>query len=1373
MAPRAPGGLSTRTASGHVAPHASLASAQSDAPDRAPAARGLSARTLSSPTRRRERNRAQLSGSYAPEWRSDLSEGGPECPENPLHQFFMPTHGTVRKKKSADDLSRQSAASRDRQHFPPNPHAQPNASQPPSTRRTPSDSLDSCRGSVSSQGSLAPQPQLPPRSARRASPNSCRSSASSRGGCEPPRQAGRKTASLPGAAQKALPAGSLDSCGSKASSQGLAGRRIVSLPGSVQRALPDSLEGGRGSFEPTPPAGRKIVSLPRSVQMALSGSLASCGSSGAPPQQGLAGRKIVSLPLSVQKALSGSLDSRGGSASPQQGLAGRKHVPLPRSAQKSPSGSLDSCGSGASSQGVAGRKFVSLQPSVRRAHSGSLPGRDRSLPRHNAAPKPQVQRDTACCPPDASFSSAPASQRRLPPMPPCSSSPAVNPGDLSWWGGASSSPALTSGRQGGASSSPALTSGRQGGASSSPALTSGRQGGAPPSAVPLRRSEPAPADAEAPEAVVARNPIAALFAPAAPPGRAVSRACSASSVASTRSQATPRAPLHSAQLHRAGGRAEDSVIDVRDPAAVQGSGEAGQLITEPSSSTDIEYVSVDSRDSVEATTAVSSIFTAGGEHGEHDDSGHAECGAGLQESLQTDAAALNRPAESLATGSIAAQASQRQTAAEPLTGQPPTASPHARRQPLGTKVRQSRTDSSEPHSDRPPVRAAEAGGCLPLQAGDTGAAFASSGQAVGPVTESSCSTVIEHGSVGSQDSVGATTAALNCPAESHATGSIADQVSQRQTAVEPIPSQPPTASPLRSTLGAKVRQSRMDPSEPHGGRPPIGGAEAGGCLPLQAGDTGAPFYSVASPAAARRTAASPLRSLAATLVSPESLRHELSGILPSPDACLAFGRKIASLWSAKPGTILDELLANLTGASGGAPAVDRVRAAAVGLAQGRGGELCGVELFALHLYTLAAPDVDALLGFDAVPAYGGEEWSEYSSVNPAVFRVINWALRTAYEQDETWPVVETWVKTIVLLMAISAELQDDHPSLSRGLASLPKDAFDRHQTLKAGDALYWAAPSSCAVDPEVSVTYIKGAAANATQAPSDDADQRSSVLFELTHVPCGVSLQSVSKYPQETEVLLPPLSHLVVERTQCAVVTDGSVSSTGGTGDRSASVKLTDTLCSAAEGACLLVTLRYVSTLASLPEFKWLCDAAREEAREATECLLATAGRSADSGPRSREDSEVPAAGLRDLGLVGANSARVSTVRMGDDSAAARGRPAHSGSGNRSACGSEPQGGCARSGDGNADLVPTHQDFASRPECSGGDKRAGTVDTAPVQQGSTSQMLDRSGTEKGADAADSIPRSSESRGGSAHAGNGSAGMVPVHQDLMSQRSDRP
>eukprot|EP01059_Diplonema_ambulator_P037279 TRINITY_DN977_c0_g1_i2.p1 TRINITY_DN977_c0_g1~~TRINITY_DN977_c0_g1_i2.p1 ORF type:complete len:1305 (+),score=307.25 TRINITY_DN977_c0_g1_i2:46-3915(+) len=254
-----------------------------------------------------------------------------------------------------------------------------------------------------------------------------------------------------------------------------------------------------------------------------------------------------------------------------------------------------------------------------------------------------------------------------------------------------------------------------------------------------------------------------------------------------------------------------------------------------------------------------------------------------------------------------------------------------------------------------------------------------------------------------------------------------------------------------------------------------------------------------------------------------------------------FANRLANEWRKKDGDVVDELIENLKVPETVHSKLAVVAEAAKHLHQTKGEAYpCRnrVELLAMTLYTMAGPDIDALVTYENVPVYDEDDkepWEHYNKTyskerNSAIFSTINWAMRTAADPSkadskdgqDAWAACCKWVKYIGLLMFICSQVEPDHADrgaeLARGLAGLPSDVLEAHRAMLPNDSLCWPAASSCAFDRSVSESYIKGSAANAT------TKSGGSILFLLSDSKCGASLQHISKYPKESEMLLPPFS---------------------------------------------------------------------------------------------------------------------------------------------------------------------------------------------------------------------------------------------------------
>ena len=237
-------------------------------------------------------------------------------------------------------------------------------------------------------------------------------------------------------------------------------------------------------------------------------------------------------------------------------------------------------------------------------------------------------------------------------------------------------------------------------------------------------------------------------------------------------------------------------------------------------------------------------------------------------------------------------------------------------------------------------------------------------------------------------------------------------------------------------------------------------------------------------------------------------------------------RKLIDLYDSKNGDLVDEMIENYK-FSGESDEVKQLILceAADTLLESRRGAYPGknkLQLLIMRLYTMAGPDIDVLMGFQNVPDYDENNpapWEAYKKSfgknrNEAMFGCVNWALRT-----KNWESIKTHIKTISLLLALCQSTYLPEPvSLHRGLAGLPTSVLNEHLHVNAASVIDWPAPSSCATDPTVAESYIKGLAANAQK------NSGGTVLFRIGNTCRGLPLQAISRYPKESEILLSPLS---------------------------------------------------------------------------------------------------------------------------------------------------------------------------------------------------------------------------------------------------------
>eukprot|EP01062_Namystynia_karyoxenos_P064960 TRINITY_DN5812_c0_g1_i1.p1 TRINITY_DN5812_c0_g1~~TRINITY_DN5812_c0_g1_i1.p1 ORF type:complete len:803 (+),score=217.54 TRINITY_DN5812_c0_g1_i1:85-2493(+) len=261
----------------------------------------------------------------------------------------------------------------------------------------------------------------------------------------------------------------------------------------------------------------------------------------------------------------------------------------------------------------------------------------------------------------------------------------------------------------------------------------------------------------------------------------------------------------------------------------------------------------------------------------------------------------------------------------------------------------------------------------------------------------------------------------------------------------------------------------------------------------------------------------------------------------------AIGDRLERIWREKGGDVVDELLQNLAVPAALCASSECTLAVLAALsaevdrrAAGRCSGRNRAELLVMHLYTMSGPDMDEALAFpDTPPPYDKDPaaWQRYRDDfperNAPIFSTVNTALREAAADPAgdtaAWGVLRKWVKVLGLLHALAATGQAAAGGdLYRGLAGLPQKVWSMHKDLAAGDRLDWAAFSSCAASPAAAENYVAGRAANAVRGDGGCCFFTVGGAVAGCGFSAGIDLQAVSKYPGETEVLLPALSSFAV-----------------------------------------------------------------------------------------------------------------------------------------------------------------------------------------------------------------------------------------------------
>ncbi|KAJ9469323.1 hypothetical protein DIPPA_01748 [Diplonema papillatum] len=194
-------------------------------------------------------------------------------------------------------------------------------------------------------------------------------------------------------------------------------------------------------------------------------------------------------------------------------------------------------------------------------------------------------------------------------------------------------------------------------------------------------------------------------------------------------------------------------------------------------------------------------------------------------------------------------------------------------------------------------------------------------------------------------------------------------------------------------------------------------------------------------------------------------------MITDASALREFGNRLVREWDSKPGTVIDELAANLVVPEGRDP-VKLLGEAAVALQRAKGAAYPDknlAELLVMATYTMTGPDIDSLLGFDDVPIYDADNpavWFQYCDTyhdrNDAISNVLSWSCREAVDpkstrHKEAWDTLRKWIKYLGLVTSLASEdrATDARAAFSRmdtkGTGKVAKGTIRKH--LDANPAL--------------------------------------------------------------------------------------------------------------------------------------------------------------------------------------------------------------------------------------------------------------------------------------------------------------------------------
>eukprot|EP01064_Diplonema_japonicum_P002034 TRINITY_DN11321_c0_g1_i1.p1 TRINITY_DN11321_c0_g1~~TRINITY_DN11321_c0_g1_i1.p1 ORF type:complete len:860 (+),score=191.58 TRINITY_DN11321_c0_g1_i1:45-2582(+) len=198
-----------------------------------------------------------------------------------------------------------------------------------------------------------------------------------------------------------------------------------------------------------------------------------------------------------------------------------------------------------------------------------------------------------------------------------------------------------------------------------------------------------------------------------------------------------------------------------------------------------------------------------------------------------------------------------------------------------------------------------------------------------------------------------------------------------------------------------------------------------------------------------------------------------------------------------------------------------------------------LETVMLRMFSQEGPDIDRLLGYPDTPLPTQDSsWEQYDELNRGKRNVALYsalaeaccsgidALRNGLSLSQD--IISGYCNLLCYLLA-AAEPQPPNPLFRPALVDL--QILARLKRLVPGMLYGWAAPAPCTLDEAVARGHLP---------PSGGHGQYSNVLFIITGSVVGLPIHSISQYPSEMEVLLPPFVMFqvidVAEHDGCLVV---------------------------------------------------------------------------------------------------------------------------------------------------------------------------------------------------------------------------------------------
>jgi hypothetical protein len=171
------------------------------------------------------------------------------------------------------------------------------------------------------------------------------------------------------------------------------------------------------------------------------------------------------------------------------------------------------------------------------------------------------------------------------------------------------------------------------------------------------------------------------------------------------------------------------------------------------------------------------------------------------------------------------------------------------------------------------------------------------------------------------------------------------------------------------------------------------------------------------------------------------------------------------------------------------------------------------DIFAGEQLKKKEPEVESVPETDEA-AFEGMEKALEKAVEALEKKKVE-AEKAAKRKEDVGNEFKKWIKWVSLLGAMRQKL--DKVTTARGLTQLPDFILAPLMEKKPGDFIFWAAMSSTTLDTAIAESYA-----------NQCRPCYKNVLFTINNITEGLVLHSISLYPKEREILLPPLTMLKV-----------------------------------------------------------------------------------------------------------------------------------------------------------------------------------------------------------------------------------------------------